>query len=226
MLAWRLYAEDHNDKFPYSYGSTPVAMRSTWGLGFMDNPAQAWDRTFLERSLLWPYAKGSYAIWRCPTDVSTIRASGGPNNGKVLPRIRSTSMNSWVGGNGDDPNNLSGYWGAQWRVFTRPSDMTTPVPAMTWVLMDERPESINDAYFVTDMLGWPDKPQITAIRDFPSIYHNKAGGLSFADGHSELKRWRHPDTLVAVPRGAPLNGKTSPKNPDIIWLQERSTRAK
>ena len=30
--------------------------------------------------------------------------------------------------------------------------------------------------------------------DLPASYHNGAGGLSFADGHQEIKRWLDPRT--------------------------------
>jgi hypothetical protein len=52
----------------------------------------------------------------------------------------------------------------------------------TWVFIDERPDSMNDAGFFN--------PQTeTLITDTPSTYHNSACGLSFADGDSEIHKW-------------------------------------
>ena len=49
-------------------------------------------------------------------------------------------------------------------------------------------------------------------------------GLAFADGHSEIRRWRDPRTTPPLIRGAylPLN-ISSPNNQDLVWLQERTT---
>ena len=63
--------------------------------------------------------------------------------------------------------------------------------------------------------------------DLPAFYHNGAAGLSFADGHAEIKRWRDPRTTPPLV----LNGSVddvflSPRNPDIGWFQERATRLK
>jgi prepilin-type processing-associated H-X9-DG protein len=65
---------------------------------------------------------------------------------------------------------------------------------MACVFIDEHPDSINDGFFVVDMRGYPD-PKKAQLPDFPASYHNKAGGLAFADGHSEIKRWRVPRTM-------------------------------
>src|SRR2546426_7399595 len=42
---------------------------------------------------------------------------------------------------------------------------------------------------LVDMRGYPNPAQ-AMLPDFPASYHNKAGGLSFADGHAEIHRWR------------------------------------
>ena len=49
---------------------------------------------------------------------------------------------------------------------------------MAWVTIDEQPDSLNDGqFYIEDKTDWI---------DFPACYHNKAGGVSFADGHSEF----------------------------------------
>ena len=55
-----------------------------------------------------------------------------------------------------------------------------------------------------------------------------AGGLSFADGHAETKRWRDPRTTPPVRTGSDwlACGTPSPNNPDIVWLQDHATRPK
>ncbi len=97
--------------------------------------------------------------------------------------------------------------------------MLRPGPAITFVILDERQDSINDGYFVTEMDGYPNAAT-TKIVDYPASYHNKAAGFAFADGHSEVHRWRDPRTSPPIRTGLPLN-VPSPNNPDVTWMQDR-----
>ena len=65
------------------------------------------------------------------------------------------------------------------------------------------------------------------IVDYPAGYHGNAAGILFADGHAEIKRWMDPRTTPPLKRNSliPLN-VASPNNPDVAWLQERSTSRK
>ena len=61
--------------------------------------------------------------------------------------------------------------------------------------------------------------------DFPASYHNHAGGFSFADGHSEIKRWVDARTFPKLAKGVPLPlNQPSPNNPDAFWMMDHSTR--
>ena len=93
---------------------------------------------------------------------------------------------------------------------------------MTYVILDERQDSINDAYFVVQMDGYP-KPGSTWIVDYPASYYNKAVGFAFADGHSEIHHWRDPRTMPNITTSLPLNIQ-SPNNQDVIWMQEHCSR--
>jgi hypothetical protein len=63
---------------------------------------------------------------------------------------------------------------------------------MTFVLLDERQDSINDGHFVTEMDGYPD-PQRTKIVDYPASYHGGAAGflLGTVTGNSQMERRSH-----------------------------------
>ena len=107
-------------------------------------------------------------------------------------------MDAWMGLNegaytwfGDKVGNQ------KFRMHLKMSDIVDPGPSMAWVLVDEHPDSINDGFFVIDMRGYPD-PKQAKLPDLPASYHNRAGGLAFADGHSEIKRWRDPRTIVGA----------------------------
>ena len=128
---------------------------------------------------------------------------------------------------------MNHFFGAPWdaspyKNINKTSDMTSPGPSKTWLLLDEREDSINDATFAVDMAGFdPVNPAGWRIVDYPASYHNGAGGLNFADGHSEIKKWLDGRTRPVLKKGQliPLN-VASPKNPDVYWLQERSTGKK
>jgi prepilin-type processing-associated H-X9-DG protein len=104
--------------------------------------------------------------------------------------------------------------------------MIDPGPSRTWVLLDEREDSINDGFFVVKMDGYPN-PATTTMVDYPAGYHNRAGGFSFADGHSEIHRWKDSRTVPPLRKGVPLQLNVVQANSvDVFWMQENSTRKK
>lgn len=217
LLAWRMYVDDAADQVPFAYVANNNANSAyAWVQGNMTSATENWDKTFLERSPLWNYSK-SYDIWRCPGDKITTVAQGGVDAGKTVPRIRSMSMNNRIGGDGSDNRSPSGQWSPDWIVYSKLTQMTDPGPSMTWVIMDERAEKINDAFFVVNMDSFePANPRQAAFTDFPGIQHGGSAGLSFADGHSEPRKWKDGRTLQ-------LN-QSVPNSADVYWLQERTTR--
>src|SRR4029434_7122797 len=90
-------------------------------------------------------------------------------------------------------NPLPGETRGMGKTYRNQSDFVLG-PSMTWVTIDENPASINDGWFVHESK--------TAFVDYRAYYHNNAGGLSFADGHSEIKKWRSPAILTygRIPR--------------------------
>ena len=238
ILAWRMYNDDNNDQLLYASPSAFFGDNSkdafTWVLGFMDfdpsNPSN-WDvNRDIKKSPLWPYGGQSAGIWKCPADRSTVVPSDGPFQGQMTPRVRSMSMNLWVGGFGGSDGGFSGGdpmtpGGSLWRVYLKANEMIDPGPSRTFVLLDMREDSIDIGNFATDMRGWPDQPDEYNFLDYPASYHNRAGGMSFADGHSEIKRWLDDRTLPSLVKGGLVpDVLPSPGNKDILWLQERCTR--
>ena len=211
-LAWRLYVDENQDRVPQSYG--PKA----WVQGNLDfnvGNASNWniDRD-LTNSLLWSYCGKSAAIWKCPADRSTVNVKG-----VTYPRVRSIAMNAWF-----DSTDVSGF-GPGFRVYKKMSDLIEPGPSGTWLFLDEREDSINDGEFVVGMNGYPDKPTQWTIVDFPASYHNRACGFSFADGHSEIKKWTDARTYPVLKKGQGLSlNVPSARNQDVLWMMERSTR--
>ena len=234
MLAWRMYSDDANGRLPYAYAENKGSWKYkyAWVHGILNfnnsNPAN-WDpTTTLEAGVIWPYTGNAQNIYKCPADHSTVKPTSGPFQGKTIPRIRSVSMSAWVGGNeGDWKYNWFGGGMSerkQWRMYLKQSDFVDPGPSMTWVLLDEREDSINDGFWCTWMPGYPD-PSTTKMVDYPAGYHNNAAGFAFADGHSEIKKWNDPRTVPVVKKGKPLKlNVPQPNNKDILWVQDHTTR--
>jgi prepilin-type N-terminal cleavage/methylation domain-containing protein/prepilin-type processing-associated H-X9-DG protein len=226
MLAWRLYVDDSNDRLPFAYVDESPSnpnYRYAWVHGILtyDNAnTQNWNATnTIMAGAIWPYTGNSLAIYRCPADIVRVTPTSGPHRGTSIQRLRSMAMNSWMGMN---EGVHTWFGGTEFRAYLKMSDVIDPGPAMTWVLIDEHPDSINDGFFVIDMRGYPNAAQ-AALPDFPASYHNKAGGLSFADGHAEIRKWKDPRTTPPV-RKRVVQTVNQANNPDVIWLWERTTR--
>ncbi len=218
-LGWVLYADDNNSTLTGNYdgGSSAANTNKTWCVGWLDL-ANAPDNTntlYLKNSQLGKYVGGSVGVYKCPADTSVSR-----NGGQVRPRVRSLSMNGYMG-----ELSRSGPYTAGYYQFRKLSDIQSPSPSKAWVFLDEREDSINDGWFAVDMSGYdPRTPNSWLIEDFPASYHNRAGGFSFADGHSEIRKWVDGRTTPNLKKGQALTlGQSSPNNKDVDWLQERTT---
>jgi prepilin-type N-terminal cleavage/methylation domain-containing protein len=240
ILAFKLYADDHNGLFvPNTYSGADGWLRG-W-LDFNGANADNWDRDSLfnpQRAVLGPYTR-DVGIYQCPSDWSAVNK---PGEGSVR-RVRSLSLSQAVGTSADGKSPTPGVWldsvgvppdnpGGKWRVYAKEGDAVRPGPAQTWVFIDEHPASINDGAFAVRM---PDTPAATSGQgwpDFPAGFHNDSGSLAFMDGHAELHKWlegvsRGPGGLASkvTSRGA-LHLGNIPENRDILWLAKRTSALK
>jgi prepilin-type N-terminal cleavage/methylation domain-containing protein/prepilin-type processing-associated H-X9-DG protein len=205
-LAWHMYASDQNEKFAEAFA---------WvggGLGYDGHPDNT-NLTYLRQSLIFPYLQ-SVGVFKCPADLSRTFGMKGD------PRVRSISMNqqirsSYENGHSDYP---------RWMIYRKITDVTRePNPSSLWVFIDENPDSINDAAFAVkmDLAG-----NSATWQDGPGTGHGGACGFAFADGHSEIKKWRDPrstsKTMLTTYTYSFSFGQLQSKNPDIQWLEERT----
>ena len=218
MLGWRLYADDYSDLL---LASLDVGKpRVLWCSGVLDYTGSAvnWDPLHdIALSPIMPYlGKSSYSIWKCPADPTKVRNSAG----QLIPRVRSNSM-SQVFDNGS--------WLPNSRFRTCDKLGSIKNPAKTFVLVDEHPDSINDAAFAVQMAvpSIPATMSDVRIIDFPASYHNGACGFSFADGHAEIHKWRGSKIRPPVTSQLlALNVPAGDSKNDIIWLSDMTTVAK
>ena len=193
-LAWLLYSGDFNDRVANNYGvaETIAAINGnvfdswvnnvmTWGASGSTEDRSVTNNAWVANGVLGKYTAAAIGVYKCPADgyLSPGQArSGFPR------RNRSLAMNSVFGrfsiGNDDTARGLN--WGfPQYKQYLKQGQV--PKPARTWLVIDEHPDSINDGYFINN-------PTATAWQDIPAAYHNGACGFSFADGHSEIRKWR------------------------------------
>lgn len=220
-VAWILYADDNSGILVSSIDANSPAGyyqgRPDWmtgGMGTITAPTpSAYDITIdVQKSPLYSYAGKAPALFRCPSDTTTVTIAN-----KVYPRVRSISMNQAFD---------FGEWLTQnnWRTYSKIANIVKPVE--TFVFIDENPLEINDAAFATQCDGLPGSgvPGSPGLVDIPASFHNKGAGLSFADGHSTIHKWKGNIILnykTGVGGAVPAN---SPGNlDDFIYLAQNTT---
>jgi hypothetical protein len=172
--------------------------------------------TLIKQSLLSPYLSGSINVYKCPADVYLS------NQQRALSwtgRTRSLAMNAFFGPYSTNP---SDNWGsgknqffAGYRQWLKLSLISKP--ANYWVFIDEHPDSINDGYFLNNQGGIPG-----TWGDTPASYHCGSCGISFADGHSELHKWRSAATKIPVTFNYATPALDAAGREDYRWLMDRT----
>ena len=205
QLAWFMFADDNDGKLPENRGYTTTT--DAWVTGVLSWQAAA-DNTNSARLLdgqIGPYISKSLGAFKCPADK--IPAANGPRN-------RSISMNGFMGDTGNLNGTVLNTGG--WKRYLKITDITKPNPSMCWVFLDEHPDSINDGLFnvAMDQARWD---------DVPASYHNGACGFSFADGHSEIKKWRDGTKNYPITKATAVGYNQAAPN-DIPWIKERTNQ--
>ena len=181
-MGWLLYAADNNETLmkgqPVKGGMDWTSNSENTNSALLMDPAQ---------SLMAAYVR-SAGVWKCPADVYP---------GPLGPRVRSLSLNAALVGSkvklGPKPNFPSPR--EYLEVALKTSDLLTPGPASIFVGLDEHADSINDSVFHV-VPG--NAPAAYVWRDLPASYHNGACGFTYADSHSEIKKWREASTKLPV----------------------------
>ena len=226
-LGWIILAGDNEDHVPWAMngGSPNPVLRPDWFAGTLNwNGANLSNSTTndMARSPLWPYVGQSREVFKCPADRATVVVAGG---GRV-PRVRSISM-SQVFGNGEWLDLVAGrnLSSRVWRTYGKHGEIVNP--SKTFVFVDEHPNSINDAALAVACTS-AGEPGVSRIIDYPANYHNGACGFSFADGHSEIKKWvgsKIGQARISYGSDAnfPLNVPAEDSWRDVQWMAEHTT---
>jgi prepilin-type N-terminal cleavage/methylation domain-containing protein/prepilin-type processing-associated H-X9-DG protein len=237
-IAWRMYADDSHDTLVYASqdpGDTSLpAPGSTfwdqfaWCNDIMDfNPGNRgnWDINFdMTKRPLWTYNKNAH-IYKCPADHSTVNVPGMGS----MPRVRTISMNLFLGG--FDGTDGGWAWANAYKIYYKLAQIIPP--DKHFVFLDEREDCINWGNYMSQMAGYYTPGSPTTLnpslyefsQDLPAFYHNRGCGLSFADGHSELHRWLDQRTMPTLYSTIP-DPYNVPRDVDVAWMQDHSTRLK
>lgn len=202
--AWHMYTSDNADLLPVRIASGNMAWTA---LVDCTNTAILIDRA---SSPLASYNQ-SVDIFKCPADNYD-------NPVLKAPRARSLSGNALLG-NGIQPGNVFNQIPGRTyiRAFSKLTQLNKPGPESTICILEEHPDSIDDALFITRV---GETLASAYWVNLPGSNHDGAGTISFVDGHAVLKRWLDRRTAPPVVY-IPQNNFSAPVSPDYEWLNER-----
>jgi type II secretory pathway pseudopilin PulG len=227
VLTWQLYVTDNADALPLNGAGEPGSARlrgnRLWVSGndhayreAFENPRHLTDPAY---ALFADYLQ-SVEIYRCPSDrtrIPSLNQSPTGGAGGMVPRNRTYSMNGYVGYFGASEA-TSGY-----QTFEKLSQAATRSPSDLFLFADTNPQNVCYPAFVVRMEG----DIIDGFFHYPASHHGGAGTLTFADGHSETRKWVDPRTRPELPELATLpHWNASPGNADLEWLRARATYRK
>jgi prepilin-type processing-associated H-X9-DG protein len=159
---------------------------------------------------LGPYTK-SVNVYRCLASKITCQEGG-----SSYPLVRNVAMSVWMGcrtvpwGDSND----------SYRTFRKQSGIVGISVSDALVFVDERDDSIDDGVFEFEMAQ-------NRMRNFPAGYHAGSGGVTFADGHAEIHRWRSAEVLAPQQFGVQTVKyaylMVAANNPDLLWFRKHLT---
>jgi len=217
QLAWTMYADDNNDFIAGNHWENQrdkVPDKANWVSGWLDpRDASNTDNTNIllllepKYGVLGPYTK-SPEVYRCM--ASRIRVKAGST---TYPLVRTVSMSVWMGFR-------TLPWNDGYLTFQKKSSIQGLGPSDALVFADERDDSIDDGEFAIDMVG-------NQIVNVPAGYHGGSGGVTFADGHAEIHRWRTPEVLRSQQSGTQTRKwefmPVAANNVDLVWMRAHAT---
>ncbi|MBI4324236.1 MAG: prepilin-type N-terminal cleavage/methylation domain-containing protein [Chloroflexi bacterium] len=220
VLAWMMYAEDHNGTLVENHHGGDAqggANRNSWVAGWLDWTVSPDNTNLLfitdERwAKLAKYSAKAPGVYKCPADkyLSTPQKAR-----RWVERVRSISMNSCMG-----DGNSKEWYGNLHTIYKKIHHISKLSPTKAWVVVDEHPDSINDACFFVNVSA-------PTFVDIPASYHNGACGFAFADGHSEIRKWLGPvlkdKQIQKVKYNSTLNLTTNARDPDYNYMKERTS---
>jgi prepilin-type N-terminal cleavage/methylation domain-containing protein len=208
--ACALYVADNNDWLPANGENNPPSTSfRLWVQGAFLYPEANTNSGYILDSKYALFANYLHTtqVYVCPADPKTVLVAGKP-----YPKLRSYSMNAYVGWGGRWDNRLA----ANYTVFKKQSQVEASMASTLLLFVDVNPKSICWPYFGVQM-----KEDVILL--FPGGAHNRGGVISSIDSHVEYHRWRDLRTVAAVSANYHQHHDPSPGNRDLYWLRQRTT---
>jgi prepilin-type processing-associated H-X9-DG protein len=209
-----MYASDNQERLVNNYtqgeGSSPLS----WVVGDAAKDPVVLQELNIRNGALWPY-NTSIGLYKCPADRTVVM-------GTTSPRVRSYAIST--GMNWDDTG------GRSWRKLT---GIANPAPVKASVFVDEKSADDADKGNASQNSINNGAIGVSAILDHPNGYwwnvpsarHSNGGVISFADGHSELWRWRGSYILRAT-RFSAVPATDPADKADALRMQETTFNVK
>jgi prepilin-type N-terminal cleavage/methylation domain-containing protein/prepilin-type processing-associated H-X9-DG protein len=221
ILAWTIYSGDNNERLVLNGGDMSPTSTSPhlWVYGGNHgDPATLTNELYLTDANYALFARiiPAQRIYKCPADASTWPVE--TSLSKNVTELRSYAMNSYIGipaAGVVPPLSIN----AACKTYLKSSQIIADTPVNRFVFTDVNPASICTPAFGVDMT-------LQTWIHLPSYLHRQRGVLAFADGHVEVRHWLDPRTMVHGGTGFIPHGTSSPNNPDLNWIGERTTSKK
>ena len=229
-LAWFMYANDNEDKLVSNSDRNVGGNKANWicpyGVTIDWTPQMknfntlylTVDNPLLGTALMGSYVAKELKIFVCPSDhyISPAQRSMGYDH-----RIRTCAMNGAMG------DGSKWFAPPRWPAFynaKKLSSLHSPGPSDCWVMMDEHPDSDDDATFYVNPADANGSG--TSFTELPGSLHGKSAGIVFADGHSELHHWKGTKTTQPVTYPSSylqdVGSLDSGSVEDLTWLAQHT----
>jgi prepilin-type N-terminal cleavage/methylation domain-containing protein/prepilin-type processing-associated H-X9-DG protein len=237
-LAWFMYSGDNNDRLVTNadrnsgVGGQPPAPHNwicangvvlDWtgnsdntNTALLSNPVNA---------LMADYVAQSLPIFICPADkyLQSPNQNGFRTHGWTS-RMRSCAMDGAMG-DGEKYYGVGVGGHSKMPLFynaVKLSALHNPGTSECWVIMDEHPDSDDDATLYVDP-AWAANGSSSAGFEYPGSMHANSSGMVFADGHSEIHVWKDGRTMppvkyVTYNQTAPTGGLDL----DLVWWAQHT----
>lgn len=214
QLGWQMYSGDFND---YMVPNAPLtgSSNNTWcgtqGEDWHNSGANTNSAQYTS-SIVGPYMGNQIGVYRCPGD--NIPSDNGT-------RIRSYSMNGQMGMEDPIVRNNTLSWNSGYQVYQKVADLTKLTPVNAFIFCDESMYTLQDGFLQIDCNN-------AQFPDVPGAYLGGRNEFSFADGHSEVRKWL-TSALKNVPYKYGITGSNvgaSPggkNNADWVWFTSHAT---
>lgn len=181
-IGWLMYAGDSNDRLVLNPGDgadqgnwpVPPNAPNAWVAGNMGSAADMLNTSKIRNELLFPFVS-SLEVFKCPGNQKNM--------------VRGISMNCYVGW-----GSRATQGGGSFETYMKSPQIK--FPTSIFVCIDEGDSTINDGFFA-NVASTP-LASAVSLNDSPATYHGGSSGMSFADGHAELHKWKGFNPAEAI----------------------------